>query len=112
MKRINSEVRRGLRVDLCNLYGGRCAYCEETIGMRGTIDHYVPEALGGTNRRSNLRWACQSCNQLKADMPPEEWEQRKPLPRPRRVSRAMRKAQLLQLVAQRGRQSAARKGRP
>ena len=32
-----------------------------------TIDHIVPRSKGGTNDKSNLRWVCFSCNQLKKD---------------------------------------------
>lgn len=41
--------------------------------MRGTIDHYLPQALGGTNEWDNLRWCCNECNGLKAAMSPQEW---------------------------------------
>lgn len=74
--------------------------------MRGTVDHYVPQALGGSNARSNLRWACARCNTLKADMPPEEWEQRIPeLPRPAETT-YQRKVRLIQRAVQRQRQLA------
>jgi hypothetical protein len=36
-----------------------CAYCGE---YAGTIDHFVPVALGGSNAFSNLYPACISCN--------------------------------------------------
>jgi hypothetical protein len=38
-----------------------------------TRDHVVPRALGGSNRASNMAWACYECNQLKGDMSPDEW---------------------------------------
>lgn len=80
MKRINSIVKHELRKSLCNKFGGKCAYCERQIGMRGTIDHYLPQVLGGTNERGNLRWCCPECNIAKADLHPDEWEQRRPVP--------------------------------
>lgn len=101
MKRINSADKRQLRENLFQHAGGRCAYCNVRTGLRrGTVDHYLPQALGGTNERGNLRWCCVSCNQAKGDMPPEEWEQRRPEPVPDPVSR---RCLLLQRIAQRAR---------
>lgn len=102
MKRVNSVTRRGLRTDLCNAFGGRCAYCRTVIGMRGTVDHYMPEALGGSNRRSNLRWCCLSCNGLKRDMHPTEWERVRPRPIERETP-AEARARLHRLIALRAR---------
>lgn len=106
MTNMNSEHKRQVRADLCARFGGRCAYCDVPVGLRrGTVDHYIPQALGGTNQAGNLRWACKPCNQAKADMPPEEWELRKPLPVARR-GRQHRRLELLQQIAIRGRQIA------
>ncbi len=80
MQRINSLVKHEVRKGLCNKFDGKCAYCRKDIGMRGTVDHYIPQALGGTNAKGNLRWCCTECNGLKGDMPPEQWEQRMPEP--------------------------------
>jgi len=47
----------------------RCGYClrtEELMGMPMTIEHIIPEALGGTTTEDNLWLACSSCNQFKA----------------------------------------------
>lgn len=75
----NSSAKRAMRESVCNRYGGRCAYCRAVVGLRrGTLDHYMPQALGGTNEASNLRWACLPCNAEKADMHPDQWEARKP----------------------------------
>ena len=46
----------------------RCGYClrsEELMGMPMTIEHIIPEALGGTTTEENLWLACPSCNQFK-----------------------------------------------
>lgn len=100
MKRgINNMVKFELRKALCNLYRGLCAYCGRHIGMRGTVDHYVPKALGGTNERSNLRWCCFECNRDKADMPPEEWQQRIPQRRAAET-KSQRRIALLSSIAQ------------
>lgn len=107
MKRINSGARRALRVNLCNRADGRCEYCRRQVGMKGTVDHYLPQALGGTNAQTNLRWACVACNNLKADMTPEEWEQRMPEPEPADLSKADVRARLHQLIAQRAKGASA-----
>lgn len=79
MKNINSSRKRELRHDLYVRYSGKCAYCgKPTTKSAGTVDHYIPWSLGGTNEQGNLRWSCYSCNQLKGDLPPEEWERAKP----------------------------------
>lgn len=104
MKRINSHERRLLRENLCNRYGGRCAYCNTPTGLRtGTVDHYLPEALGGTNAGANLRWSCLACNGAKDCMHPDEWEQKRQELRPWVEGRADRRVRLLQRIAHLGR---------
>jgi 5-methylcytosine-specific restriction endonuclease McrA len=71
---LNQESRRSL----CNRFDGRCAYCNANIGMKGTVDHYIPQALGGTNAKSNLRWCCLTCNGLKSDMHPDRMGKARP----------------------------------
>lgn len=50
-------------------YGYHCAYC--TVDCKGygkglgTIDHIIPRAKGGTNKITNLVFACEACNQKK-----------------------------------------------
>lgn len=80
MEGVNSRQWRATRQFLRETYRNRCAYCFVHTGKGGTEDHYIPRALGGTNARSNLRWACADCNNLKADMHPSEWEKVKPPP--------------------------------
>jgi len=46
----------------------RCGYClrtEELMGMPMTIEHLIPQALGGLTTEDNLWLACTSCNQFK-----------------------------------------------
>lgn len=79
MKGINSEDKRRIRQSLHAQADGRCAYCNRPTSLRaGTVDHYMPQALGGTNARPNLRWSCGACNELKADLHPDDWERCKP----------------------------------
>lgn len=111
MRGRNSEDKRQLRSDLCIAAGGLCAYCRRPTPMRlGTVDHYVPQKLGGTNERSNLRWCCNECNGLKADMTPEQWAQFPGRPRHDPTPASVRtRRQLLQFIANRAR--ALREGR-
>lgn len=54
--------------------GGKCQYCGAQVGAKGTVDHIIPLALGGTDSLANLAWACRSCNQRKGDRLPDGWE--------------------------------------
>lgn len=83
-------------------FGGRCVYCGVHVGLkRGTVDHYLPKALGGTNERSNLRWCCRGCNQLKGSMHPDEWERVRPRrPQPTESTRV----QYARIIAQRAKE--------
>lgn len=50
-----------------------CYYCKE----RGnTIDHVIPRSRGGLDTTLNWVCACYDCNQIKADIPPQEFLQR------------------------------------
>lgn len=55
-----STVRR--RAWLMEAQHGRCAICRERLGADTHIDHVMPRALGGSNRRSNLQLTCAPCN--------------------------------------------------
>lgn len=58
-----SAAKRELVIDA---YEGRCAVCDvESDAL--TIDHIVPQALGGGDTFANLRATCEACNQAKAD---------------------------------------------
>lgn len=53
-----------------------CAYCGNKVskaprrqGLLATVDHVVPQALGGTTDWWNLVAACADCNGRKADTP-------------------------------------------
>lgn len=59
-----SNVRR--RAWLLKVQKGRCAICRERLGAKTEIDHVIPRALGGANRRSNLQLTCVPCNQAKS----------------------------------------------
>lgn len=101
MKGLSSFDRRIVRKNLCDKYGGCCAYCGVYVGKRGTVDHYLPQSLGGTHDFDNLRWACMSCNNLKGDLPPQEWEMNKPSSH-RAETKHEKRIRLLSGIAQRG----------
>lgn len=45
-----------------------CCYClcqEDVAGVRFTIDHIIPESLGGETVAENLCLACWDCNLVK-----------------------------------------------
>jgi len=57
-----------LRKRVTQLAEHRCGYClrtEELMGMAMTIEHLIPQALGGLTTEDNLWLACTSCNQFK-----------------------------------------------
>lgn len=101
MKDLPPFARRAIRKNVCDRYGGRCAYCDIYVGMKGTVDHYVPQALGGQHQPHNLRWCCISCNNLKGDMSPKDWEAKKP-PRVQHETKYEKRIRLLSGIAQRG----------
>jgi 5-methylcytosine-specific restriction endonuclease McrA len=103
MKRIDCDNWTALRANLCARFGGACAYCRRVVGMRGTVDHWLPQALGGSNEFANLRWCCLACNRAKGAMTPQEWAVAQPLLRPALESRASTRVRLLQAVAARTR---------
>lgn len=45
----------------------RCVYCGSGIedGVQFTLDHLVPQELGGSHEASNLVTCCKSCNSSK-----------------------------------------------
>lgn len=54
----------------------KCGYCGTEISdvHESHGDHTFPHSKGGMTDMQNLTVACPSCNQLKSDMTPEEWE--------------------------------------
>jgi 5-methylcytosine-specific restriction endonuclease McrA len=57
---------------LLEKWGRRCAYCSaEHVPLE--IDHIHPRSKGGSSRISNLTLACHDCNQIKGNMPVEQF---------------------------------------
>jgi len=44
----------------------KCKYCKDTENL--TIDHKIPQALGGKDIISNLQCLCKRCNTFKSKM--------------------------------------------
>lgn len=72
-----SIERQELRAKLCELKHRKvieCHYCKQMLTMKeATLDHKHAKSKGGTNVLDNLVLCCYSCNQLKRDMPYEEF---------------------------------------
>jgi 5-methylcytosine-specific restriction endonuclease McrA len=57
-----------LRAQVATQSRNCCCYClcqENVAGMRFTLDHIIPESLGGETVAENLCLACWDCNLLK-----------------------------------------------
>lgn len=53
--------------------GSGCFYCKKALlDSDITFDHYIPRSAGGSWELSNLRLACQPCNNRKGDSVPDE----------------------------------------
>ncbi|MGJ3247547.1 MAG: HNH endonuclease [Elainellaceae cyanobacterium] len=64
-----SRIPDGVRAEVVAQFRSRCAYCQtqqHISGIRLTVDHIVPELLGGTTEKRNLCLACWDCNLYKA----------------------------------------------
>ena len=64
-----SRIPDSIRAAIVAQFDSRCAYCQtqqHISGIRLTIDHIVPEALGGTTEKQKLCLACWDCNLYKA----------------------------------------------
>lgn len=70
MSTMNGAQRRATRRFILRKYRMRCMWCNRICDERGgsesdafpTLEHILPRALGGCNRRHNLGLACRKCN--------------------------------------------------
>lgn len=63
--------------DIRRSQSGKCAYCKSRLGkVMPHVDHIVPLARGGSNRRSNLQILCYSCNSRKGASDPVDFARR------------------------------------
>jgi len=61
-----------VREYLLEKFAHKCAYCgAENVPLQ--VEHIIPKARGGSNRVSNLTFACQGCNQRKGNQTAEEF---------------------------------------
>lgn len=75
-RRNRSKTRRWQRGHLIDKYGNVCHICGEIFESIKdiTFDHYIPFSKGGFDELDNYRLAHLECNQLKADMTPDEFK--------------------------------------
>lgn len=65
------SVSKRLRYEVLRRDNHACRYCGGTApGVRLTVDHVVPVALGGADTPANLVAACVDCNSGKSATPP------------------------------------------
>lgn len=65
-------VSKRLRFEILRRDSHTCRYCGRSAPeIRITVDHVVPEALGGTDLPDNLVAACGDCNSGKSATPPD-----------------------------------------
>jgi hypothetical protein len=65
-QKISSKLRQKLEQATQN----RCGYCQTqaiVIGMKLTVEHIIPKAVGGTSEEMNLWLSCRPCNEYKGD---------------------------------------------
>lgn len=61
-------MTKQLREQVYRKYDGKCAYCGREIDYKDMqVDHFIPQAQGGTDDISNLMPACRMCNHYKRD---------------------------------------------
>lgn len=83
--------------------GERCRYCKVRVRKNwmeterhehdATVDHIVPKAKGGSNKRENLALACRRCNNAKGDRSVEAFLRDPNYPYPKRWARRRRGVQ-------------------
>lgn len=66
----SSEARRLWKQSIKEKWCNRCAYCGNHV-QDLTIDHIIPQSLGGNDHITNVVSCCLSCNRSKSH---ENWE--------------------------------------
>lgn len=70
-----SNRRRWQKNHLVNKYGATCIVCGQPFEKSKdiTFDHWIPISKGGADDLDNYRLAHFKCNNLKANMTPEQF---------------------------------------
>jgi len=74
--RTSKRRARGLKTRklLMKRDGDFCWWCGKPLTIENsTIDHVLPQKLGGTSRKNNLVICCRRCNNKKRDQHPLVW---------------------------------------
>lgn len=75
-------IKRHRTKRLRKRHGDRCYYCDQMMHfdhdrpfdeLRGTIEHIIRQADGGSDRMDNLVLACHACNTGRMNKTPEQW---------------------------------------
>jgi hypothetical protein len=62
------------RIEILDRDKRTCVYCRLEVSEDSfVLDHLIPIANGGTNRRFNLVTSCQPCNERKKDQDPNQF---------------------------------------
>lgn len=65
------------RKTVYEMFGGRCAYCGESLDFENFhIDHIFPKSLGGKKDDDNVFPSCPDCNNYKCDLSIEEFREK------------------------------------
>lgn len=67
----SSEAKRLWKQSIKEKWNHQCAYCSKSE-LELTIDHIIPQSLGGNDHITNVVCCCLNCNRDKAH---ENWEQ-------------------------------------
>lgn len=72
---VKRKIYSGMqRKEIYDKAEGHCQLCGRKITPNTmTIDHIIPFADGGSNELDNLQAVCKQCNQLKANIYPEQF---------------------------------------
>lgn len=65
-----SHIPLAIRRQVAERARYRCEYCQtqqKLTGIKLTVDHIIPESLGGQTELDNLCQACWDCNQIKGN---------------------------------------------
>ena len=70
------KLSKAQRLNVYNLFGGRCAYCGKPIAYEDMqVDHVVPLHNGGADNESNYFPACRMCNFYKSTLTIEKFRE-------------------------------------